>query len=421
MSALRLAFAALLAAPLGALLAALLGALLGATACSGATQERDRRVVLISLDGFRADYIARPAARRLRELAARGVRAERMEPVFPTKTFPNHYTIVTGLYPYHHGIVSNTMRDSLLGAFGIGDNPAARDGRWWGGEPIWVTAEKQGVRSAAYFWPGTEAEIGGVRPHWYFRYDGAVPRADRLRQVLAWLAMPADSAPRLITTYLSDTDDAGHRFGPDAPETDSAIAKSDSVIGALVDGIARLGLAGQVDLIVVSDHGMVKATRAQTIVLDDYVSLDSLTVVDWSPITAIAPNPGAARYVYDRLHGAHPKFDVYWKADVPARFHYDSGARIMPIIGIAADGWRVTTRARARNQAASWSGGDHGYDNQLPSMQTLFVAAGPSFRQGTTVPSLANVHIYPLIAHILGLRPARTDGSLDSVRALLRP
>ena len=175
-------------------------------------------MVLISLDGFRWDYLQRPEARRLRELAARGVRAERLVPSFPSKTFPNHLTLVTGLYPEHHGIAANVMRDPVLGRFATGNDPAVRDARWYRGEPIWVTAEKQGVRSAAYFWPGSEAAIGGVRRTWCYPFDVTTSRATRVSRVLEWLAMPDSAAPRLIAVYFSDVDTEGHNFGPASPE-----------------------------------------------------------------------------------------------------------------------------------------------------------------------------------------------------------
>ena len=377
-------------------------------------------VVMISLDGFRADYLDRAPAVHLRALAARGVRAERMVPSFPSKTYPNHYALVTGLYPEHNGIVANSMQDAVLGHFAIGDDPAVRDARWWFGEPIWVTAEKQGLRAAAYFWPGSEAPIGGMRPTWYKKYDGTVPNAERVRSILAWLAMRPDSAPRLINAYFSDADDAGHKYGPRAIETDSAIARLDSAIGAVMDGISRLGLNGKVDLIVVSDHGMAEIHSNQLIYLDDYIALDSVDVIDWTPVAAIAPKAGRERYAYEKLKGANPHLAVYRKADVPARFNFNSGTRITPIVGIADEGWSITTHARA-TKAAPWTiGGAHGYDNQLVSMGALFVAAGPAFREGLTVSPFQNVHVYSLVASILKLRPAKTDGSLDSVRVLLR-
>ena len=377
-------------------------------------------VVLISLDGFRWDYLDRPGAVHLRALAAAGVRAERMVPAFPSKTFPNHYSIVTGLYPEHHGIVANSMQDSVLGHFAIGDNPATQDGRWWFGEPIWVTAEKQGVRSASYFWPGSEAPIEGVRPTWYKKYDGKVPRADRVRDVLDWLALPADSAPRMITAYFSDADDAGHSYGPLSAQVDSAIVRVDSAVGAIVDGIAKMGLTGKVNVIVVADHGMTEISGARSIFLDDYLSLDSLEVIDWTPVAAIAPKQGRDNYVYAKLHGANSHLAVYRKADVPARFHFNEGSRITAIVAIADEGWTITTHQRASRAPRGGSGGTHGYDNQLPSMGALFVAEGPAFKRGLRVPPFQNIHVYALLAQLLHLQPAHTDGSLDSVRVMLR-
>ena len=377
-------------------------------------------VVLISLDGFRWDYLDRPGAVHLRALAAAGVRAERMVPAFPSKTFPNHYSIVTGLYPEHHGIVANSMQDSVLGHFAIGDNPATRDGRWWFGEPIWVTAEKQGVRSASYFWPGSEALIAGMRPTWFKKYDGKVPRADRVRGVLDWLALPADSAPRMITAYFSDADDAGHSYGPLSAQVDSAIVRVDSAVGAIVDGIAKMGLAGKVNVIVVADHGMTEISGARSIFLDDYLSLDSLDVIDWTPVAAIAPKQGRDSYVYTKLHGANSHLAVYRKADVPARFHFNEGSRITAIVAIADEGWTITTHQRASRAPRGGVGGTHGYDNQLPSMGALFVAEGPAFKRGLRVPPFQNIHVYALLAQLLHLQPAHTDGSLDSVRVMLR-
>ncbi|MBI3504459.1 MAG: alkaline phosphatase family protein [Proteobacteria bacterium] len=377
-------------------------------------------VVLVSLDAFRWDYLQRPAAVNLRALAARGVHAERLVPSFPSKTFPNHYTLVTGLYPEHHGIVANVMADSALGRFATGADPAVRDGRWFGGEPIWVTAEKQHVRTAPDFWPGSEAKIDGVRPTWYTPFDATTSRADRVRRALARLAMPADRAPRLVTLYLNDVDDASHAVGPFGARTDSAIAQVDSAVGALVDGIDRLHLTDVVDLVVVSDHGMAPVAPERTIFLDDYVAMDSLEVIDWTPVAAIAPRPGREAYVYARLSTANPHLAIYRKRDVPARLHFDSNPRITPIVGIAEEGWSISTHERASHAGSAGAGGAHGYDNQLASMGALFVAAGPAFRRGVTVPPFQNIHVYPVLAKLLGVTPARTDGSLDSVRTLFR-
>lgn len=376
-------------------------------------------VILISLDGFRHDFLDRPNAVRLRELATRGVRAERLIPSFPSKTFPNHYSIVTGLYPEHHGIAANVMRDSVLGRFTIGDTPAVRDARWWLGEPIWVTAEKQGVRSATYFWPGSEAPIGGVRPHWYFRYDDTTARATRVRTVLNWLALPRGEAPRLITVYFADVDTDAHNYGPDSPQADSAIARVDSAVGAIMDGVAQQGASERVNIVVVSDHGMTEIGAARLIELDDYVSMDSLDVIDWTPMATIVPKPGREDYVVRALTGA-PHLTVYRKADIPRRLHYNEGPRVTPVIALAEEGWTITSHASKHWMKPGQTYGAHGYDNALPTMGAVFVAAGPAFRRDVTVPAFENVHIYSILARVLGLRPAMTDGSLDSVKTLLR-
>lgn len=398
--------------------------LLAVSACRAVRTpgEQPPRVLLISLDGFRWDYVDRAPAVRLRELAARGVRAEWLIPVFPTKTFPNHYSIVTGLTGEEHGIVANAMRDPVLGLFRIGDSLAQQDSRWWGGEPIWVTVEKQGRRAATYFWPGSEARIGGVRSSWWMRYDHGRPNATRVRQVLDWLALPPDSAPAFISLYFSDTDDAGHRFGPTAPQTDSAIARVDSAVGALVDGIARLGLTNVVNVIIVADHGMVETSADRAIVLDDYIDLTRVDVVDWTPVAAIAPRAGDEERVYRALAGKHPHLHVYRKGELPARWHFNAHPRITPIVAVADEGWTITSRAQvARWREQGWTGGGaHGYDPELVSMGAVFVAVGPGIARGKHIPAFRNVHLYALMAHLLGLRPAPTSGSLDSVRAILR-
>jgi predicted AlkP superfamily pyrophosphatase or phosphodiesterase len=369
--------------------------------------------VLISLDGFRADYITRPGAVTLRALAARGVRAERMIPAFPSKTFPNHYTIVTGLYPEHHGIVANTMVDARIGAtFTIGDTLIARDPRWWGGEPIWNTAERQGVRTAAFFWPGSDYAINGRYPTYYTPFDNRVPDTLRVRQVLDWLTMPADRAPRFVTLYFSNTDNAGHDHGPDAPQVDTAIAHVDRLIGALVTGLAARGLGERVNLVIVSDHGMTPIDGSRVIRLDDYLDLNDVDVVDWMPVAAVTPKSGKLPAVYEALRRT-PHLQVFRKDSVPARFHYRDNPRITPLVLLADEGWTITSTARLR--MGQPRGGTHGYDNFLPSMGALFIAAGPDIQQGRVLAPFANVHVYPLLARLLGVKPAPNDGHADSL------
>lgn len=357
---------------------------------------------------------------RLRQLAATGVRAERMVPAFPSKTFPNHYTIVTGLYPEHHGIIGNVMFDAAIGrTFTISDTSVTHDPRWWGGEPLWITVERQGKKSASFFWVGSDIRIGGQLPTWYRTYDGHVPNRTRVRTVLEWLSMPGGTGPSFVSTYFSDVDDAGHRFGPDAPQTDSAIARVDSLVGALVDGIAARGLTERVNVVVVSDHGMTPLGADRVIYLDDYVDLSRMTVVDLSPVGSLIPAASYAAETYARLKGAHPRLQVYRKGEVPARLHFNAHARITPLVTLVDEGWTLTTRAAVARRGPP-KGGAHGFDNQLPSMGALFVAAGPDFQQGVVTPPFQNIHVYSLLAGLLGVTPASNDGSPDSTRALLR-
>ena len=378
-------------------------------------------LVLVSIDGFRPDYLRRPASMRLRRLAAQGAEARWLEPVAPTLTFPNHYSIVTGRFPAHHGVVGNAMFDPAIGyRFSIRDTAAVRDPRWWGGEPIWVTAVKQGRRSATFFWPGSEAPIGGVRPTYARAYDSSVPNRARVRQVLDWLRLPASEAPSLVTLYFSDVDAAGHRYGPNAPQVDSAIARVDSAVGGLADGLEAMAAGGRVNLLFVSDHGMTDVSPDRLIYLDDYLPLPSIRVDEWAPILGVTPLEGTAEHLYERLRGRHPHLAVYRRAEVPPRFHFDASPRLAPVIAVADEGWLVTTHAIMDTlSAGGFPKGMHGYDPALPTMRAFLVARGPAFRHGVLVPPFTNVHLYALMAHILGLRPAPNDGVLDSAATLL--
>lgn len=374
-------------------------------------------VILISIDGFRHDYLDKAVAPNLQRLAQNGVRALGMIPAFPSKTFPNHYTIVTGLYPEHHGIVSNTMYDPERNArFRISDRAAVEDSRWWGGEPLWVTAQQQGKISATYFWVGSEAEILGVRPAYWKRYEHNTPNSARVAQVLAWLDLPQPQRPRLITLYFSSIDDVGHEFGPDSPELIQAVGELDAVIGELVRGLEARDIFDRVNLIIVSDHGMAATSAERVIYLDDYLDLQQVDVIDWTPVLALLPRPGQEEAVYQKLKGAHPHLQVYRKAEIPERFHYGRHPRIMPIIGLADEGWTISTRSGRRGPR----GGDHGYDNLLPSMRATFIAHGPAFKAKLRVAPFQNIHVYNLVCEILRLRPAPNDGSLDSVRTMLK-
>lgn len=376
-------------------------------------------LILVSLDGFRWDYLERGLTPTLSRLARGGVRAGWMVPVFPTKTFPNHYSIVTGRRPAGHGIVGNEFAAPELGArFAMIDRAAVRDARFWRAEPIWVAAERQGLRTAPLFWPGSEAPIGGVRPSYSLPYDDDMPDSARVRQLLQWLDLPRRQRPALLTLYSSVVDHAGHDFGPNAPETRAAISRADSTIGLLLAGLAERGLEDDVNVLIVSDHGMAATGPGRVIVLDDYVDADAMDVETLSPVLMARPREGLEDSVYRGLDAA-PHLTVYRRSDLPARYGLAGTPRVPPIVAIADEGWLITRRPAAEDEPWTPGLGNHGYDDTLPSMRAIFVAHGPGFRRGVVVPPFRNIHIYPLLAELLGIRPGVTDGSLDSVRAML--
>ncbi len=410
--------ALLLALPVGASLDGCAGA--PPTATAGA----ERTLVLVSIDGFRWDYLDRPGVETpTLHWVAEGVRAERLTPVFPTLTFPNHYALVTGLHPEAHGIVGNAMRDPTWlvdgrpARFSLSNREAVTNGRWWGGEPIWVTAEKQGVGAATVFWPGSEAEIGGVRPSHWLPYDGDLPYAERIDQALAWLDAP--DAPRLVTLYFEGVDHAGHDDGPDSPEVTEAIAEVDVALARLVDGLRQRGRLDATDLIVVSDHGMAARSRDRVVILDDAIDLEA-NDVDWGATVGVWPGQGQDPDVLVAALSALDHVTAYRKEDVPARLHYRDNPRIPPITALVDDGWTATSRAYLERNPDGPSGGTHGYDNRYPSMHALFVARGPSFKTGARLDSLHTQDVYDIVAAALGLDPAPNAGDPAALRRVIR-
>ena len=384
----------------------------------GSSSRLKPTILLIALDGFRWDYRSLADTPNLDRLVATGVTAEGLIPVFPTKTFPNSYSIVTGLYPANHGVIANTMFDPAIGdTFSLGNRDAVTDGRWYGGEPLWVTAEKQGQFTAPIFWPGSEAEINGVRPSYWLEFDHWMSPAEKVREVLAQLDLPVERRPTFISMYFPEVDDEGH-WGNDSSIA-ASISGVDSALGLLFQGLMERAIREEVNMIVVSDHGMAGLDTSRVIFVDDYVELDAAGVIDWSPVLALRPPQENEEWVYSALKNAHPQLQVYRRSELPARLHYSSHYRIPPIIGIADEGWSVTSHEWYDANPARFSGDNHGYDNRLASMRGIFIGQGPAFKNGLQVPPFQSIHLYALMCAILDLEPAPNDGSLDSVKVLL--
>ncbi len=387
-----------------------------------AAQQAKHYVVLVSLDGFRYDYAVKYGAKNLLQIAAHGASAPQgMIPSYPTVTFSNHYTLVTGLYPEHHGIVANNFYDpARKERYSYLDPKATVDGSWYGGTPIWVLAEQQGMRSASFFWVASEAEIQGKRPSYYLKYDAAYPDEKRVDVVLSWLKLPPKQRPHVITLYYPNVDYAGHKHSPDSPEVAEAVKHLDDMIGRLAIGLASLKLP--VDLIVVSDHGEAAAVKEWTY-LDKFTDLSRFTVAGDVVTTLLYPDSDAdAKKAYEELRGASDKFTVYRRANVPARLHYDANPREGdPIVVATGPSYIRAHEALSFGDPPNTDPGQHGYDPHLvPEMKGIFYAEGPDIRAGVTVAPFENVNVYPLIANILGLRVGEIDGKLRVLQGVLK-
>lgn len=375
-------------------------------------------VLLISIDGFINEYIDRNETPNFDLFLSEGVQAEYLTPVFPTNTFPNHWSIATGLHVENHGIIANSFYDYELEArFSYGPVGGPNDERWWGGEPIWITAEKQGKTSATFFWPGSEASIDGLRPTKWVDYDGSIPDSVRIDSVMSWFDPSGVVNADFGTLYFSFVDSRGHAFGPDSPEVDEAVVEMDSILGYLMEQKAAVGLNGKLNIILVSDHGMVSTSSERVILLEEIIDLNNVDMVTWTPVAMIKPDEGKTAEVYEALKAAEENYQVFLKEDLPERFHFQNHYRIPEIIMIADVGYTITSSSFLDQRGVN--AGTHGYDNLAPEMRTFFAANGPDFVSGVTSPPFESVHIYELISNILGIQPAENDGSFEEVKFLL--
>ena len=360
-------------------------------------------VVLVSIDGFRADYVEKYKAKNIAAIGSEGVQADYMIPSFPSLTFPNHYSLATGMYPSTHGLVSNTFYDYKLGGkYRIYDREKVQDGKWYGGTPLWVLAENQGMRAASFFWVGSEADIQGIRPYQYYQYSKGISAKDRVNQAIKWLKKPEQERPHLITLYFSDVDSKGHANGPDSHEVANAVAEVDFWIGELQKKLAKLNLP--IYLMVTSDHGMQETNHAEPVYFNTLTNLSYYDVASsGGVINFLYPKEGTSRARLDSTFTeltskAEDRYEVYWSDSLPERLHFAPHKRSGEITVVANAPFVFGTEGRTVMK------GTHGYDpGQSPDMLTIFYAKGPRFRIGTRLTSMQNIQVFPLIAELLGL------------------
>jgi predicted AlkP superfamily pyrophosphatase or phosphodiesterase len=381
-------------------------------------QEDKPYVILISADGFRYDYAQKHDAKNLLALAQNGVKADAMYPSFPSVTFPNHYTIVTGLTPIHHGLVGNNMYDRTTGErYSLGNAKVVTNPKWYGGTPIWNLAEQNKMLSACYYWPGSEAPINGILPTYSYKYSEKSPIDYRIQQVINWLELPEDKRPHLITFYFPEVDHAGHSFGPDAPETKEAVQFVDQSVKKLNDEVSKTGL--KVNFVFVSDHGMTRIDDENPLKLPIKIDESKVQVAsNGSYVSLFVKNQNDIESIYNEIKAKEDKtFEVYKTTNVPSKYHFNKKNDRLNRIG------DIILIAHAPNYFANKNApkGSHGYYvKETPEMKATFMAWGPNIKAGKEIKVFPNTQIYPMIAKILGLPiTEKIDGSNQLANKIL--
>lgn len=374
-------------------------------------------VVLVSMDAFRWDYDNIYNTPNLNKLAEDGVKAGRLIPSFPTVTFPNHYTIATGLYPDHHGIVNNNFPAPELGLYyRIGDRTAVENPAFYGGEPIWKTAEDQNMRAASFYWVGSEAPVGGMQPTYWKKFDESVAFGSRIDTVIKWLSYPMEKRPGFVTLYFEEPDAVSHAAGPVSPATGEVVETLDSLIGVLRLKLSELPFGNRINLIVLSDHGMGPVSPSRYINITGVVPQRMIAgIFGGNPVYTINPAEGKTDSVLALLN-QKKGLKAWRKSEVPSRLHYGTNPRIPEVVVVADSSWSIGTRP----DGSGIRGGAHGYDNANTDMHAIFYAAGPAFKKGYSFDKLNNTDIYNLICRILKIKPAPNDGNIKNILQILK-
>ncbi|MEN8118722.1 MAG: ectonucleotide pyrophosphatase/phosphodiesterase [Bacteroidota bacterium] len=380
------------------------------------TSQKNPYVILVSFDGFRWDYCNNTFTPTFDSIEAKGVKAKSLKPSFPTKTFPNHYTIATGLYPDNHGIVHNTFFvPEKKVVYKIADRTKVQDGYYYKGTPIWNLAETQGVKSASFFWVGSEAKIQNQQASYWKEYEHNFPFEQRVDTVIKWLKLPEKERPHLILLYFHEPDSHGHKYGPDSEEMKSKIQYLDSILGYLTQGLSKLEYTDQINLIITSDHGMGAVSKEKVVVLKDNLKEKWLTrILGANPNYNLSYNKEYKDSVINALKKI--KHIQFWeREDIPKRLHYGKSNRIGDISIVADSSWSIVLN---KHDKINYKGA-HGYDNDNKDMHAIFYAVGPAFKDAYTAPELLNIDIYPLITHILGLKTNKIDGNFRRIKEVL--
>lgn len=371
--------------------------------------------LIISLDGFRWDYPRMYHTPFFDRLGKEGVQAV-MQPSFPSKTFPNHYTLATGLVPDHHGLIDNKFYDRKSGlTYSIGDVKTKSDPRFYGGEPIWITVQRQGLKTGVVYWPGSDVAIKGTYPTYYKKYD-VTPRltfSERIAEIERLVKLPEDERPALIMAYFEEPDHSGHMYGPTSPETRKVVETMDVLLRQLYDDLRALPDGRNINFIVTSDHGMTTTSSERIIHLSDYLKKEWTVRIMTSLPTLIYPSKGCVDKIVKALKNV-PHLRVWKKEEVPAYLRYGANSNIAEVVALPDPGWVISDY----NTVIS---GNHGYDPQVSDMHVMFRAAGPDFKKGYIMPRpFRNVNVYALLAHLTGVTPAPNDGNLSDVQELLK-
>jgi alkaline phosphatase D len=371
---------------------------------------------MISLDGFRNDYPEMIHLATFDSLAKIGVKARFLKPAFPSITFPNHYTMATGLYPDHHGIVANNFYDSTLDRhYSISDRSAVENPSFYGGEPVWVTAEKQGIRTASFFWVGSETPIKGKYPTYWKKYDQKIPFSARIDTVMSWLSLPENKRPQLVQLYYHEPDASGHQYGPESKEVKECLVELDRKLAEFIGKLKRLSFFSEINFIVVSDHGMKATSHNKSVHMSDYLQSSWFSQIKGSsPVWMFKVK---AEYREKASHALKmiPHCRVWKSNEIPHELHYGKNPRTLDYVLLADNGWSVLLNSDDRVPL-----GAHGYDPGNKEMHAVFYAAGPSFKKGYTAKEFNTIDLYPLITRLMHIRPENVDGSIEQVIDMLK-